>query len=338
VTDRLRAQVEDAISRGAKLHTALSNDPHTTTPVVLTGVPADASLLLEESFGPVVCIAPFQTEADAITAANSSAFALGASIWTRDKSQAQRVARHLHSGSCGINDVIRNIGNPHASFGGNKASGFGRYHGVEGLRAFSRIKTIMIGTLPLRTEIHWFPFEASTFKRVRALLQFRHRRGLVDKIKALTGLWMLLPFLICGLYATNSNAQDTAPGAVSVDVTLPAHPHGEIAYLVFANPDGFPDNRAKAFIHNFVPVDPSSPRQRIDLGPLPPGRYAVSLYLDENGNRKLDKNLLGLPREAVGVSNNPRNQFGPPRFNQSAFVHGPTSESIPITLVYCCKP
>jgi acyl-CoA reductase-like NAD-dependent aldehyde dehydrogenase len=204
VTSRLCTQVEDALARGARIQTPWPGNPNQAIPVILTDVPAEASLLLEESFGPVVCIAPFQTEADAIAAANSSAFALGASVWTRNKSQAQRVARQLHSGSCSVNDVIRSIGNPQASFGGNQASGYGRYHGAEGLRAFSRIKTIMISTLQLRTEIHWFPFAASTFTRVRALLQFRHRRGLLNKIKALSGLWMLLPFLIWGLYATNS--------------------------------------------------------------------------------------------------------------------------------------
>lgn len=181
VRQRLREQLDDAIARGAKLHTTGDS------PIVLTNVPAEASILLNESFGPIVCIAPFITESDAIAAANSSAFALSASIWTRDKAQAQRVARALDSGSCAINDVIRNIGNPHASFGGNKSSGFGRYHGAEGLRAFSRTKSIMTSTRPRPTEIHWFPFTAATYSQLRKLLQFRHASNLRNKIKALIG-------------------------------------------------------------------------------------------------------------------------------------------------------
>jgi uncharacterized protein (DUF2141 family) len=74
------------------------------------------------------------------------------------------------------------------------------------------------------------------------------------------------------------------------------------------------------------------------LGVLPPGRYAVSVYLDENGNRKLDTNWLGMPKEAVGVSNNPRGRMGPPRFEDSVFVHGSSAETISIKLVRCCKP
>jgi acyl-CoA reductase-like NAD-dependent aldehyde dehydrogenase/uncharacterized protein (DUF2141 family) len=337
VARRLREQIEDALDRGAKLHTPPPGESQMVTPTVLTDVPAEAPLLLEESFGPVVCVAPFEAEADAVALANSSSFALSASVWTRDKAQAQRVAKRLKSGSCTINDAIRSVGNPHASFGGNQSSGFGRYHGAEGLRTFSRIKTIMTSTHPSANEIHWFPFKTRTFKQVRALLQFRHGRALRSRIKALTGLWMLLPIVVCGVCSADSTVRESGQGDISVDVTLPTHAHGEIAYLVFSNPDGFPDTRDKALRHNFVPVDPEAARQHIDLGAFPPGRYAISLYLDENGNHKLDKNLLGMPKEAVGVSENPRKRLGAPHFDDAAFTHGTQSESIPITLVYCCK-
>jgi acyl-CoA reductase-like NAD-dependent aldehyde dehydrogenase/uncharacterized protein (DUF2141 family) len=339
VRQRLRDQVKDAVARGAKLQTPPLSGTDAPTPIVLTEVPADASLLLDESFGPVVCIAPFQTETDAITAANSSAFALSASIWTRDVAQAQRVAIQLQSGTCAINDVIRNIGNPQAAFGGNKSSGHGRYHGAEGLRTFSRVKTIMTATHPHPTEVHWFPFQASTFSRLRSILQFRHGNGIRRRIKALSSLWMLLPFLFCGACVAESASPSNRQGSLTVEVTLPPHAHGQIAYLIFTSARGFPDSLAQAMRYDFVPVAPStSGPQRIDIGPLPPGRYAVSLYLDENSNRKLDKSWLGLPKEAVGVSNNPRKLLGPPHFDDAAFLHGQTLESIPVTLVYCCKP
>jgi acyl-CoA reductase-like NAD-dependent aldehyde dehydrogenase len=64
--------------------------------------------------------------------ANASAFQLSASVWTGDAVQGQRVALQLQSGTCAVNDVIRNIGNPACAFGGNRASGNGRYHGVAG--------------------------------------------------------------------------------------------------------------------------------------------------------------------------------------------------------------
>ena len=197
VRQRLHDQVEDALARGAKLHTDWRSDSEVTVPVVLTDVPEDAALLVEESFGPVVCLSPFASESDAIDKANASLFALSASVWTGDKAQGERLALRLQSGSCSVNDVIRNIGNPEAAFGGNKLSGYGRYHGAEGLKTFSRLKTVMTVDRLRRTEIHWFPFQARTFALLRGLLRFRHGTGF-GRWKALWGIWMILLLLIPG--------------------------------------------------------------------------------------------------------------------------------------------
>jgi acyl-CoA reductase-like NAD-dependent aldehyde dehydrogenase len=186
---RLDEQIADAVARGAKLHSAWPSSAGEIAPAVLTEVPEDARLLVEESFGPAVCIAPFQSEADAIRMANASEFALSASVWTGDKAQGERVALRLQSGSCTVNDVIRNVANPEVAFGGNRSSGYGRYHGAEGLRAFSRVKTVMTATSLHRNEIHWFPFQSRTFAQVRALLRVRHGSRFGDRIRALKGLW-----------------------------------------------------------------------------------------------------------------------------------------------------
>lgn len=53
---------------------------------------------------------------------------------------------------------------------------------------------------------------------------------------------------------------------------------------------------------------------------LPPGTYAVSVYQDENGNQKLDRNRVGLPAEPYGFSNNPSTLFGPPSFKKASFT------------------
>jgi acyl-CoA reductase-like NAD-dependent aldehyde dehydrogenase len=192
VRQSLREQIADAVACGATLHRAAGGESGDCMPAVLTGVPDDARLMVEDTFGPVVCIAPFANEADGIALANRSSFALGASVWTGDSAQGQRVAGQLQCGSCTVNDVIRSIANPHVAFGGNKLSGHGRYHGVEGLTTFSRAKTVMTATRLHSTEIHWFPFQARTSTRVRSLLRLRHGARLIDRIKAITGLWMLL--------------------------------------------------------------------------------------------------------------------------------------------------
>ncbi len=65
-----------------------------------------------------------------------------------------------------------------------------------------------------------------------------------------------------------------------------------------------------------------------------PGTYAIGLYHDENGNEKLDKNLLGIPVEPLGISNNPVFVFGPPSYADSAFSVGPEGTNLEIVLRY----
>ena len=173
---RFNAQVEDAIQRGARMH--LPQGPLTgCEPVILSNVPSNSRLITEESFGPVVCVAPFTDEADAITLANASPFALSCSVWTGDPARGQRVAAQMTAGTCAVNDVLRNIANPHASFGGNLQSGYGRYHGAHGLRAFSRSRSVMIVGDRSKRERHWFPFTPQTYALLQRVVAFRHRKG-----------------------------------------------------------------------------------------------------------------------------------------------------------------
>jgi len=175
----LAEQVDDGIARGATLHADWDRQGDVVPPLILTGVPRAARLLNDETFGPVVCVESFGDELEAIALANDSAFALGASVFSGNKVQAQRVARALNTGSCTINDAIRSVGNPYASFGGNKASGYGRYHGRAGLEVFSRMKSVMTVIRPQRKEIHWFPLTAKTYAQLRGLMLFRHGAGSV---------------------------------------------------------------------------------------------------------------------------------------------------------------
>lgn len=333
VRQRLADQVEDAVTRGATLHSSWTRKTEMIPPLVLTDVPSDALILTEESFGPVVCMMPFQNEDESIVLANSTEFALSASIFTEDGKQARRVASRLNAGSCAINDVVRNIGNPHASFGGNAASGHGRYHGPAGLHTFSRIKSVMTTRRLHNPEIHWFPFTPRTLARTRGLLLARHRGGsFLRRLRSLRKISSLIvALLLLGAHCIKADQ----PAALVLDVQLPPRARGVLAYLVFASPNGFPSAHEKSVRHNFVPKQAAvESRQRIDVGALPPGHYAVAVFLDTNGNHKLDKTFLGIPKEPVGVSNNPQHRIGPPRFDDCSFVHGHDAQAISITLVH----
>jgi acyl-CoA reductase-like NAD-dependent aldehyde dehydrogenase/uncharacterized protein (DUF2141 family) len=322
-------QVKDALERGARMETNHCGDLSGGMPIILTNVPAAARLLNEESFGPVLCVQPFTSESQAIALANSSSFALGASVWTGNLKRARRVAFALNGGACAINDVIRNIANPHAAFGGNAASGYGRYHGAEGLKTFSRIKTIMTNQARRPREINWFPMTRKNYDALHALIELRHRPyGLLAALRSLLRLFCVALTLTGGLPAHGAEAAH-----LWLKIETPAGATGSIAYLVFNAPDGFPQSQKKAVVHGFSAASPSGSVTTIDAGELPAGRYAVSAYLDENGNHKLDSGLFGIPREPVGASNNPAPRMGPPRFDDCAFQFGSSTQTISIQLV-----
>jgi len=125
----------------------------------------------EETFGPTLPLMPFQTEEEAIRLANDSPYGLNASIWTRDLIKARRVASRLLTGGCAINDVIKNVGNPRLPFGGIKQSGLGRYHGAEGLRAFSRQMSVMVNKGQMVRELNWFPYSSELYYNLKNFIR-----------------------------------------------------------------------------------------------------------------------------------------------------------------------
>lgn len=67
---------------------------------------------------------------------------------------------------------------------------------------------------------------------------------------------------------------------------------------------------------------------------VPPGRYAIQAYLDENDNREVDQNFLGVPKEGVGFSQDAPFGLGPPTFRRAAFAHGDAPETVTLKLRY----
>ena len=111
-------------------------------PTVIEGLPYNCRTNQEEIFGPVVTIAPFDTEEEALMMANSTQYGLQTTIWTSDLKRAHRVADEAQSGIVWINSwLVRDLRTP---FGGVKASGVGREGGLEALRFFTEAKNVFI--------------------------------------------------------------------------------------------------------------------------------------------------------------------------------------------------
>ena len=118
---------------------------HFFRPTVLAGS-VDLPCFREECFAPVVCIAPFEDETDAITKANASKYALGAAVWTRDVGRAHRVSSQLNAGVTWVNCHHRN--GPDAPWGGFLKSGVGRENGRDARDAYTASRTLVVRTAP----------------------------------------------------------------------------------------------------------------------------------------------------------------------------------------------
>ncbi len=189
--DLVEAHLDDALRQGARLTTPRERLGNRLRPLVLRDVTHAMRVMTEETFGPVLPIMPFHSEAEAIELANATRYGLNASVWTRDRVRAERVVRALVVGSCAVNDVLKNIANPHLPFGGERESGWGRYHGPEGLRAFSRTKAVMLNDGKAASEMNWFPFRAVGYEVVKSLMLATYSGGSrLEKAGAIAEQWL----------------------------------------------------------------------------------------------------------------------------------------------------
>ncbi|MFH8992197.1 aldehyde dehydrogenase family protein [Streptomyces sp. NPDC017940] len=143
-----RAQLERVrsyVPSGAGIHGSVPDGPgFWFPPTVLTDAAPTSPVAVEEVFGPVAVVLPFDDEAEAVRLANATEYGLSGSIWTRDVGRALRVSQAVRAGNLSVNS--------HSSvrywtpFGGYEQSGLGRELGPDALAAFTETKNVFIST------------------------------------------------------------------------------------------------------------------------------------------------------------------------------------------------
>jgi succinate-semialdehyde dehydrogenase/glutarate-semialdehyde dehydrogenase len=142
--DVIREHIDDALARGgtAVLGGAEAVQPPYVAPTVLVDVPADASAIRDETFGPTLAITKVTDADEAVRLANDTPYGLGGAVF--GKKNAIRIARRLRAGMVAVNSTLTFVGMGSLPFGGVGDSGFGRIHGEDGLREFARAKSITV--------------------------------------------------------------------------------------------------------------------------------------------------------------------------------------------------
>jgi succinate-semialdehyde dehydrogenase / glutarate-semialdehyde dehydrogenase len=173
----IRRHVDDAIAGGGKavLGGPEGIQPPYVQPTILVDVPEDSAAVREETFGPTLTVTRVRDADEAVARANSSKYGLGGAVFA--KARGMELARRLRTGMTSVNATISFAGIPSLPFGGVGDSGFGRIHGADGLREFSRPKAIARRRLPSPLPSMSFDRDARAVRRIAAVVKLIHGRS-----------------------------------------------------------------------------------------------------------------------------------------------------------------
>jgi acyl-CoA reductase-like NAD-dependent aldehyde dehydrogenase len=177
----IRRHLEDARDRGARFLTGGPDaiDGNFVPPTVLVDVTHDMQVMTEETFGPVLPILKVTDNDEALRLANDTRYGLGAAVFGRDG--AHELAERIASGMTAINTVLAFGSIPGLPFGGLGESGFGRIHGDEGLREFSRTKSIVEQRFPLPMNPFTFRTPPNLYDQLKGMAEKVYASPIIDR-------------------------------------------------------------------------------------------------------------------------------------------------------------
>jgi len=185
----IRDHMLEAIDKGAKVLIGGPDKIHGNfvEATVLVDVTDDMKVMAEETFGPVLPIRRVDTVEEAVRAVNGTRYGLGSAVF--GKAGIRDIADRVKAGMTAVNSVLAFAAIPSLPFGGSGDSGFGRIHGDEGLREFSRIKATAEQRFSLPMNLISFNQPANLYDQLKKTIGQLYGGGAVDKA---TSLWAAL--------------------------------------------------------------------------------------------------------------------------------------------------
>ena len=191
--ETVKRHVRDAVSKGAKVlaggegrrDAGDGKEGLWFPPTVLEGRGPDMELFGEETFGPVLPIVRVNDVDAAIRRAGEEGFNLTASVWTRSPATARKVVAGLRAGTVSVNDHAATAAAPWGPWGGVGQSGYGRLHGVLGLREFAVPVHVQRNLMPRLKRLWWYPYDRATTDTLRGVANLLSAPSWRDRREAL---------------------------------------------------------------------------------------------------------------------------------------------------------
>ena len=182
-TGIVRRHIEDAATSGGRVvrgdaDPSLFPSENYLAPTILLDVPESSAAVREETFGPTLTITKVRDAEEALELTNASSYGLAGAVFSKSKDKAMDLARRMRSGMTSVNSVLTFASVPALPFGGVGDSGFGRIHGEDGLKEFTRAKAITRQRVALPVNLMSFTRPASAadaLARVMGMVHGRHR-------------------------------------------------------------------------------------------------------------------------------------------------------------------
>lgn len=143
--------------------------------------------------------------------------------------------------------------------------------------------------------------------------------------------YLLIGFIIT-INLSISGQTQIKKGNLKVVVNNMRNKTGQVGFYLFNSADGFPSHTEKSLLAGFVKTVGNTVEYTFTNIAL--GTYAVYVFHDEDNNKKLNTNFIGMPKEGIGVSNNAKGHFGPPKYDDAKFIFNKPEQTISISLSY----